>query len=78
MTTTKKEEDNFTTLVGVKWTSETMIKVHEIMWDSYIKKLLNSKKLRKGDKVKRLSDMYYWFGLIHDMCINKELAFKKK
>jgi len=76
--TTNKDEDNYTTLVGVKWDHESMLQVHEMMWDSYIKKLVKSKKIRINQKLERLDTTHNWMNHIRNMCINKELAIKKK
>jgi len=75
---TANKEDNFTTLVGVKWTHESMLQVHQTMWETYVSKLLNSKRISKKEKNKKIDLIYEWFNLIHNLCINKELAIKKK
>jgi transcriptional antiterminator len=76
-----EDKDNFTTLIGVKWNKNSMIEVHRMMYDYYIKKLLNNKRLtikEKNRRLERLDPISEWFILIQNLCLNDEIAFKKK
>jgi hypothetical protein len=69
---------NYTSLVGVKWTNESMLEIHKAIWLKYREKLLNSKKLTEEQKRERYFSAHKWIYLISKLCLNKELAIKKE
>jgi hypothetical protein len=72
------KENNFTSLVGVKWNKKSMIKVHDMMWNSYCEKLLKTKRLSLKEKHKRFDYTKDWMNNINWLCLTNDIAFKKK
>lgn len=70
-------QDNFTSLVGVKWSHESISKIHFKMFYKFLKQIQQTKKFTEEEKEKRIRDMLEWFTLIENLCINKELTIKK-
>lgn len=76
MSNTNKDNNNFTPLVGVKWTKQRMLKVHDMMWTNYLNKIIDIK-LSYEEKYRRLNDMSTWIYHIRNLCNNNDIAFKK-
>jgi hypothetical protein len=70
----KMDKDNFTPLVGVKWTKQRMIKVHEMMWNNYLEQI----GMLDQEKIKRLNESYNWISHVRKLCNDNDIAFKKK
>lgn len=68
---------SYTTLVGVKWTHSSILKLHEQMWSHYLKTILDTNILNKEEKNKRIDNNLKWHIMIHDLCVGKELTIKK-
>ena len=69
--------DNFTSLVGVKWTAGSMKKVHDMMWNSYTEKLLKTRRLSLKEKHKRFDYTKDWMNHINWLCLTDDISFKK-
>ena len=71
--------DNFTSLIGVKWTKQKMIKVHEMMWNNYLEQILNNTVgFSNKEKIKRINEGFNWYNHVRNLCNNNDIAFKKK
>lgn len=72
-------QNNFTSLVGVKWTKNSMLKVHDMMWNNYIDEMLNKHQANYNEEViRRINESYNWIRHIRKLCNNNDIAFKKK
>ena len=68
----------YTPLVGVKWTKQRMLKVHDLMWSKYMGDMMKQKKFSKKETIKRIDNSWNWIGHIRHLCIANDIAFKKK
>ena len=71
-------EHNISPLIGVKWTKPRMIKVHDMLLNNYIDGMMNQVRFSDQEKIKRIQDSYNWIKHIRNLCMNNDIAFKKK
>lgn len=67
----------FTTLVGVKWTFESIQNIHKKMFAKFLKQIQQQNKFTEQEKVKRIKQQLVWFTHIEQLCLSKQLAIKK-
>lgn len=73
----KKDEPKFTSLVGVKWTQESLLLCLHDMYVRYYSKLINNKKLSKEEKIARACKMAIQFRSIYNPIFNYGVTVKK-
>lgn len=69
----------YTKLVGVKWTKQRMLKIHDMLLNKYIDEMVNKTiGMSDHEKIKRITISYNWIKRIRDLCNNNDIAFKKE
>ncbi len=72
------DDQNFTPLVGVKWTKQRMLKVHDMLLHSYLDDMLNQVRYSNTETVRRIGESYNWINHVRKLCNNNDITFKKK
>jgi hypothetical protein len=71
-------KEQYTPLVGTKWTKARMLKVHDMLLSSYIDDMLNQVRFSNTETVRRMKISCNWIKRIRELCNNNDIAFKKK